>query len=263
MAGLTFALIYHDVIDPADRDQVGFPGPVAGVYKLDRGHFRAHLDAIAATGVSCGVTPASSSAMLTFDDGGASSPWIAEQLEAYGWRGCFYLVTSRLGTPGFIDADTARELAARGHEIGSHSHTHPPFMGRMARPELDSEWRISRERLAEVLGVAPAGAAVPGGSVSDSVVEAVAQAGYSYLLTSTPTARARQHSGITVLGRSTIWARDSPELAAALVKGDRVTRSRRWLSWQTKSGAKRAAPGVYELVRNARAAARKAARRAV
>jgi peptidoglycan/xylan/chitin deacetylase (PgdA/CDA1 family) len=266
----TFALIYHDVVDHAERDRAGFPGPVAGVYKLNRAQFRGHLDAIAATGVRCGEDGTRGPhAMLTFDDGGASAPWIGQQLERHGWRGAFFIVTSRIGTPGFMDASAIRELAERGHEIGSHSHTHPPFMARLPRAELDSEWRMSRERLTEVLGKPPPGAAVPGGSLSEDVVAAVSAAGYEYLLTSTPWARARRQAGIIVLGRNTIWARDSPELAAALVRGDPGARVRRWLSWQTKSAAKRVAPQAYGALRRARAraggeaAARKATSRAV
>lgn len=267
MAESTFALIYHDVVDRDEPDGAGFPGPVAGVYKLDRETFCAHLDAIAASGVSCGVDRRESRVMLTFDDGGASSPWIAKQLENRGWRGAFFVVTSRIGTPGFMDAPAIRKLAADGHEIGSHSHTHPAFMARLSRSELEMEWRISRQRLTELLGKPPPGAAVPGGSVSRDVVAAVSAAGYEYLLTSTPWARARRRAGITVLGRNTIWARDSPALAAALVRGDRAARARRWLSWQTKSATKRVAPGTYEKVRRLRAggwaAARKATRRAI
>ena len=74
MQDLTFALIYHDVADRSQRDAVGFPGPVAGVYKLGRDQFRAHLDAIAGAGVQCGLSAERPRAMLTFDDGGASEP---------------------------------------------------------------------------------------------------------------------------------------------------------------------------------------------
>lgn len=257
----TFALIYHDVVDRDERDRVGFPGPAAGIYKLERAHFRAHLDAIAATDVCWGDDRAERPrALLTFDDGGASSPWIGQQLERRGWRGAFFIVTSRIGTPGFMDAAAIRALAERGHQIGSHSHTHPRLMARLGRGELDDEWRTSRERLTELLGEPPPGAAVPGGSVSADVVAAVSAAGYEYLLTSTPWARARRQAGITVLGRNTIWARDSPELAAALVRGDRGARARRWLSWQTKSAAKRLAPGAYETLRHARVSGLAAAR---
>lgn len=256
VADLTFALIYHDVADPHERDAVGFPGPVAGVYKLGRERFRAHLSALACAGIECGLIDARPRAILTFDDGGASSPWIAAELERHGWRGAFFVVTSRIGTAGFMDAAAVRELANRGHEIGSHSHTHPAYMARFRPHELLEEWRTSRELLAELLGAPPRSAAVPGGSVSDAVAVAAAGAGYEYLFTSTPRARARRRGDITVLGRNTIWASDTPELAAALMRGERGPRARRWLSWQAKSAVKRVGPRAYEAVRKARAGQR-------
>ena len=261
MAGLTFALIYHDVANRQELDTVGFPGPVANVYKLDRDRFRAHLEAIASAGLRCGLVAGDARTMLTFDDGGASSPWIATELERHGWRGTFFVITSRIGTAGFMNAADVRELVDRGHAIGSHSHTHPAYMARLDPGVLADEWRTSRDRLAELLGVAPLTAAVPGGSVSAAVTSAAAAAGYEHLFTSTPRARAHTSAGLTVYGRNTIWARDPPELAAALARGDRAPRARRWLSWQTKSAAKRLSPGAYESVRRAHAGRRSAATR--
>jgi peptidoglycan/xylan/chitin deacetylase (PgdA/CDA1 family) len=261
VARLTFALVYHDVVDANRRDEAGYPGPVAGQYKLDCAQFCAHLDAIAAAGVRCGLRVDGASAMLTFDDGGASSPWIAQELERRGWLGTFFIVTSRIGTPGFMDAEEVRELAGRGHEIGSHSHTHPSYMARLTYAVLLEEWQTSRELLAGVLGTPPRSAAVPGGSVSDSVAMAAAGAGYEVLFTSTPRALARRRADVTVLGRNTIWARDRPELAAALARGDRAPRAGRWLSWQAKSAAKRIGPRAYEAIRSA--AAKNDAKRSV
>src|SRR5437868_8980127 len=40
-------------------------------------------------------------------------------------RGEFFVVTTWIGTPGFMTADHLREPAARGHGVHSHSRTHP------------------------------------------------------------------------------------------------------------------------------------------
>ncbi len=253
MHGSTIALIYHDVATRDERDRTGFPGPLAGAYKLDPGVFTAHLDAIAAKAVKVGLYAERPDALLTFDDGGASAAWIAEELEKRGMRGAFFVVTARIGTDGFLGADQIRDLVARGHEIGSHSHTHPSYMARLSGAELAHEWATSRELLAELLGVAPPSAAVPGGSVSPEVIEQAAQAGYERVFTSTPGSRPSRRSGITVVGRYTIWANDPPGLAAAFASGARAPRVRRWLAWQLKSGAKRVSPRAYEAVRAARA----------
>jgi peptidoglycan/xylan/chitin deacetylase (PgdA/CDA1 family) len=253
---LTISLVYHDVAPPNRQDSVGFPGPVAAAYKLDPDRFSRHLDAVAATGAQIGLYSESPQALLTFDDGGASSLWIAGELERRGWRGTFFVVTARIGTPGFLDTQAVLELVARGHEVGSHSHTHPAYMGRRDERFLAEEWRISREVLGDLLGTWPRAAAVPGGSVSRAVIEQAARAGYERLFTSTPQVRVRRHAEADVIGRYTVWATDSPQLAAALVRRRPAPRARRWLTWQLKSAAKRVNPRVYESLRAARAASR-------
>lgn len=149
-------LMYHDIAKPAEREAIGFPGPLAARYKLEPGAFEAHLDALAATGLApaplrSGGDPAPP-ATITFDDGGASAPAAAKALERRGWLGQFFITTSRIDTPGFASSEDLRELARRGHELGSHSHMHPTYMGRLTRAELDEEWTRSRELLGELLG---------------------------------------------------------------------------------------------------------------
>src|SRR5215471_17775111 len=104
------AIMYHDVVEDGDFASSGFPGEGANVYKLRREDFQGHLDAIAAAGAK--------DVLLTFDDGGVSfhTP-VASLLEAYGWRGHFFVTTDRIGTPGFLSEDQIRDLYRRGHLI--------------------------------------------------------------------------------------------------------------------------------------------------
>lgn len=249
---MTYILLYHDVVQPSDRDSVGFPGPVAARYKLSLKLFEAHLDAIAETGVVIGLfDPATEvpSAAFSFDDGGASALTAAHALERRGWRGHFFVPTERLGTPGFLDGAEIRDLAERGHAIGSHSHTHPAYMGRLPRERLLDEWRRSREILGALLGAEPASASVPGGSLSRSVVECASEAGYEVLMTSEPTTRIRFEDGLLRVGRYGIWATTPPARAAAYVRGARRPRARLWLEWNGKKLARRASPQLYERMR--------------
>jgi peptidoglycan/xylan/chitin deacetylase (PgdA/CDA1 family) len=246
---MTVALIYHDVVAAARQDECGFPGPVAGRYKLDPEHFEAHLDAIAATGVSVGLIGDGSQAALTFDDGGASALDAAQALERRGWRGHFFITTGRIGTPGFLTAAQVGELAERGHMVGSHSHSHPTYMGSLSAPALATEWRSSRQALAEILGSPPDSAAVPGGFLSPDVIAQAAQAGYRLLLTSQPTTRPSSHDGMRVHGRFTIWAATTPARAAAYARGDRRALASLWIAWQAKTAPKRVSPRAYEALR--------------
>lgn len=249
MENVTVSLAYHDVAPSSECDDAGFPSPTARVYKLEPDHFTGHLEALAATGVRVGLHRDRPDAMLTFDDGGRSVPWIATELERYGWRGTFFVVTARIGTPGFIDSECVRDLVERGHEVGSHSHTHPAYISRLDTVELAEEWRTSHEVLAELMGSPPHSAAVPGGSVSQRVIEEAARTGYERLFTSTPRVGVRHSAGISVIGRFPIWRSDSPELVAALARRERIPRMRRWLGWRVKRTARQLSPRAYEAAR--------------
>jgi peptidoglycan/xylan/chitin deacetylase (PgdA/CDA1 family) len=252
---MTFSLIYHDVALPEERESVGFPGPLAARYKLDPSEFERHLKAIAATGKRVGLmtaTPAPT-AVITFDDGGASALLAADMLERRGFKGHFFIATGRIGTPGFLDAAGVSELALRGHGVGSHSHTHPTYMGRLEREEILEEWNRSREALTELLGAPPAAASVPGGFLSRNVISAAAEAGFELLMTSEPVARLRRHDGLTVAGRYTIWSTTPAAIAAAYARGASLPRARLWLEWNAKKQAKRVSPKAYQSLRRLRA----------
>lgn len=254
---MTAVLIYHDIAHEPERESIGFPGPLAARYKLEPARFEEHLEAIATTGVEVGLVEQGGSAWpqaaLTFDDGGATALAAAAALEARGWRGHFFITTSRIGTPGFLDADGVRELATRGHAVGSHSHSHPTLMGRLPGPEIAREWRQSRDVLAELLGAPPDSAAVPGGSLSDAVIREAAAAGYRLLMTSEPTTRRSRHDDLTVVGRYTIWATTQAGQAAGYACGARAARARLWLEWNAKGIPKRLTPRLYQSLRRVRA----------
>ena len=251
---MTHALIYHDIAAPAERDSVGFPGAVAGRYKLAPEDFEAHLDAIEAASLwDPGPAHDGAGAALTFDDGGASALLAADGLEKRGWRGHFFVTTGRVGTSGFLDAAGVRDLAARGHAVGGHSHTHPTYFGKLSRGEQLDEWRRSRDLLGDLLGEPPRGASVPGGFFTPSVAETAAEAGYEWLMTSEPESKVRSEWGIPVIGRYTIWATTPAARAAAYARGARLPRARLWLEWNAKQRAKRLSPRAFEAARRLRA----------
>ena len=63
---------------------------------------------------------------FTFDDGASDQLSLAiPQLEARGWRGTFYVIGSFIQDEGNgFTWDVLRDIAGRGHEIGSHTMTH-------------------------------------------------------------------------------------------------------------------------------------------
>jgi peptidoglycan/xylan/chitin deacetylase (PgdA/CDA1 family) len=80
---------------------------------------------------------------------------------------------------GLMTGEDLQELAAGGHEVGSHSVSHIRLAG-LAPDALRHEVADSRAALARVLGVAPRSFCYPYGSVDAPAADLVAAAGYSY-----------------------------------------------------------------------------------
>jgi peptidoglycan/xylan/chitin deacetylase (PgdA/CDA1 family) len=253
------ALEYHDVLGGADFAASGFTEPGADSYKLTAGTFEAHLEAVAGSGTRVGLSIDEALAspvevgvdgrppvVLTFDDGGCSAiSEIAPRLEARGWRGHFFMTTARIGTPGFLSGAELRELQARGHVIGSHSHSHPVRMSACSPDSLRAEWSDSIALLSDVLGCAVGTASVPGGYFSRTVAAMASRAGIHTLFTSEPSSRATSVDGCTVLGRYTLRRDDPASLAAALVDASSRARVRQWSVWNAKKVLKRLGGTAY------------------
>jgi peptidoglycan/xylan/chitin deacetylase (PgdA/CDA1 family) len=235
-------LMYHDIVPPGAEDSSGFRGRDAALYKISPDRFRSHLIAILSR--SAPRTP-----LLTFDDGGESALVAADELERCGLRGWFFVPTRFIGTRGFLDARGIRELAARGHQIGSHSCSHPLRMARCPRDQVSAEWRISRAVLTDILGADVRAASVPGGEYSHAVGETAASAGIEALFTSEPTRALRKIGSMDLCGRYTIQRWTSAKTAAALVSGAGVTCTAHAAVWAAKRYSKRIAGSWYLRVR--------------
>ena len=196
---------YHEVTDDATAS--GFQRPGALPYKLGCGAFREHLDRFAAA--PCAPTLARDiewsrpgrHLLLTFDDGGKSALHAGDELCRRGWRGHFFIVTSRIGDRTFLDASEIRYLKSCGHVIGSHSHTHPDIFREESVAKMAEEWLVSCDTLAALLGSPCDIASVPGGDISPAVLQSAPVAGLRYLFTSEPWLRPRMVDACRVLGR--------------------------------------------------------------
>ena len=81
-----------------------------------------------------------------------------------------------------LTSDQVRQLHRLGHEIGSHSCTHP-ILTQLGGEDLQRELESSRRRIEEWTGVTPVGFCYPNGNSSDGVRSAVISAGYDYACT--------------------------------------------------------------------------------
>ncbi|MBW8861659.1 MAG: polysaccharide deacetylase family protein [Acidobacteria bacterium] len=236
------ALMYHDVVATGAEDSSGFPGRDAALYKVTPQQFALHLDAIER---AVGDRPdprgrrSQGAPAITFDDGGVSALTAAELLEARGWIGHFFITANYIGTRGFVSEDDLRELARRGHVIGSHSCSHPLRMGHCSWAQLVDEWTRSCDVLRQILGADVHVASVPGGDFAPQVAEAAAKAGITTLFTSEPARDSRQAFGLTMRGRFTIQKWTTAATAAALAAGEWLPCARQAALWNAKKLTKR------------------------
>ena len=255
------ALLYHDVVAGRDWEASGFPGVSAATYKLQRPEFERHLAAVSAAAKQRGTVshllagePARGPlpVLLTFDDGGASAyGCVADLLERAGWRGHFLITTDYLDRPGFVTRAQVRDLAARGHEIGSHTCSHPTPMAACRWEHLVDEWTRSTGVLADVLGAPVRVASVPGGAFSPQVAHAAAAAGIAALFTSEPTTACVDVGGCLVIGRYLVRRGTSAAAAAALAAGQLAVRLRQLWFWNLKKAAKAVGGRTYLALRRA------------
>jgi peptidoglycan/xylan/chitin deacetylase (PgdA/CDA1 family) len=241
-------LLYHDVVPHGHLESSGFSGPVANRYKLTIDQFESHLLAMA---VSPDVEQATAREVLnrsagghcpclfSFDDGGVSClTEIADRLEAFDWRGHFFITTDCLDQPGFLLSEQLVELHQRGHIIGTHSCSHPPRIDELSDAELFAEWSQSAEHLADLLHEPIWCGSVPGGFFSERVASAAERAGLKLLFNSEPDIRWRSFGSMTIAGRLPIVNHTTAESAVKLASADALTLWRHQFVWKSKKLAK-------------------------
>jgi peptidoglycan/xylan/chitin deacetylase (PgdA/CDA1 family) len=254
----TVALLYHDVVQTGHHDESGFSGPGPSRYKLEANEFDRHLQALKkATGSPPSLvteTPARGREpvwFLTFDDGGASAPRIAEALARYAWRAHFFITVNRIDRPAFVTTEDIRYLHDLGHVIGSHSYSHPERMSHCSWDELLWEWETSADGLSKIVGEQVVTASVPAGFYSKQVARAAAAAGLKVLFNSEPVTRVRRVDGCLVIGRFALQRGTSPETAAALATSRPLPRLRQFAHWNAKKAAKTVGGEAYVGLRRA------------
>lgn len=249
-------LLYHDVVPTGQLDSSGFCGAVANRYKLSCDMFDAHLLAIA----TCrNVSVATARELLredpnrrrpglfSFDDAGVSSiTEIAERLEAFGWRGNFFVPTNYIGQLGFLSAAQILELHQRGHVIGSHSCSHPRRIDELSDRELQAEWTDSTVILSDILREPVFCGSVPGGFYSARVATAAERAGLKILFNSEPVCGWFKHGSMWIAGRLPIVDHTPAEKAAKLVSAAPLTVFREQALWNGKKLTKAVAGRFYQ-----------------
>ena len=107
------------------------------------------------------------------DWGSAQTPALLNILDEYGVKTTFFLV----GIWVERYPELVKEIAARGHEIGNHSTTHPQ-MSQVSEAKIREELKTTSDRIELLTGVRPALFRPPYGDYNDRVVSVSRAEGY-------------------------------------------------------------------------------------
>ena len=124
---------------------------------------------------------------LTFDDANKDHILIAApMLEERGWRGVFNIVTDWVESgPRSLTWDDVRELVRRGHEVTTHTKTHPNLLKLLAEGKEDivrMELAVSRDRIADETGFTPRFLCTPGIQQDERTARLALEAGLRQML---------------------------------------------------------------------------------
>jgi peptidoglycan/xylan/chitin deacetylase (PgdA/CDA1 family) len=177
-------LMYHQVF-PTEP-----PSGPGGYFGVSRAQFAEQLEFLQSAGYrAASIEEAAASTGhtvgITFDDSdwtsyAAAFPELAER----GMTATFFVITSRVGTPGFATWPELREMKRAGMSIQSHTHSHP-FLSTLAPSEVAFELAESKRLLDAALEQDTTGISLPNGDHPRGGALAAAQAtGYRWVATS-------------------------------------------------------------------------------
>lgn len=122
--------------------------------------------------------------MLTFDDGHSSDYEIVFPLLCeYGVSATFFLITDRVGEPGYLTWPQIEEMQRHGMCFGSHGRSHRRLTG-LSKSEAKNEFVESKRSMEERLGTHVEAFSYPYGECSPTLHELGFAAGYRHLCTS-------------------------------------------------------------------------------
>jgi len=167
-------LMYHLIAPTADRY-------VTPLWKFEQemdwvqahGYHTVNLQQVYDYMFNGGTLP-SNPIMISFDDATAGQWDAAAALDARGMKGVFFIITGN----SQLTPDQLRSLAQRGHDVESHTVSHP-FLTQQSDANLSYQLNQSRSTLQSILGTPVNFIAYPYGDYDARVMNATAAAGYT------------------------------------------------------------------------------------
>lgn len=187
--------LYHRIVN--DREDVYTHSPKV---------FDQHLNIMANTGIKISSITSlnlddNQTLLISTDDGYTSDLYVADKLEKLNTKGHFFIITSLVGTPGYLTIQDIRELHNRGHIVGSHTHNHITPFTKLSLSQMEEEWRTSLNLLNSWLGTKTICGSIPGGAKNSRVEQAAERQGIRFLFTSEPTKSPWWYKNMLCIGR--------------------------------------------------------------
>ena len=137
----------------------------------------------------------------TFDDGGISNLHSAKVLYKLGLKGIFFIPTNYIGQMGFLTKKQILEIRDMGHEIGTHTHSHPMFLNKFSFENQTNEWLKSIEILEKILNDKVCSASAPNGFYNNDTFKILTNSNVKNLYSSIPTSSVKEINHIKLIGR--------------------------------------------------------------
>ncbi len=123
------SLMFHEILDSGDVES-GWHLRSNGKYTISKNKFLKIIDTYG------------KNVNYTFDDGGFSNLYAANQLKSKGIKGFFFICSNYIGKPGFLDVYQIKEIS-KNHYVYAHGHRH--IMKKVSYSDLFLDWKTSLE----------------------------------------------------------------------------------------------------------------------
>ena len=129
-------------------------------------------------------TNALGSVILTFDDGNESDYLLVyPMLKQLKITAIFFVITKKIGSPGYLNEKQIKEMFKDGMKFGSHSHSHSD-LSTLDPKELRQDLFLSKEILENIIKEPVNRLSIPFGKLNDLIYSTAVSIGYQYIFCS-------------------------------------------------------------------------------
>ncbi|HEY0730801.1 MAG TPA: polysaccharide deacetylase family protein [Chitinophagaceae bacterium] len=178
-------LCYHRIKDMKPGEPNRMPG-----YLISSNNFSAQVKMLADSGYHSitpdeylnylyyGASLPEKPIMFTFDDTREEHYTIAaKELEKYGFKGVFFMMTISISRPNYMTTEQIKDLDNRGHVVASHTWDHTNVK-KLEGEAYDDQFKKSKERLEGIIGKPVAFLAYPFGEWKPEAIPELENRGY-------------------------------------------------------------------------------------